>query len=69
MRAEPRKTELAMSPQETQQQPIRGLFKHKAHFRVPSAEGTFAFPRDPRSHEDSESAGEDLNPEEKSSSQ
>lgn len=44
-----------MSPQETQQQ-NRGLFLQKVHFRIPSAEGTFSFPRMPREDEE---AGQD----------
>jgi hypothetical protein len=69
MHAEPSKTKVAMSPQETQQKQNRGLFTHKAHFRVPSAEGTFAFPQDLRSSEDSDSAHHHNDGEKKSSSQ
>jgi len=42
-----------MSPQETQQQQAKGLFSGKVHFRLPSAEGTFAFPHE--DHIDTES--------------
>lgn len=37
-----------MSPQQREREQARGLFSGKVHFRMPSAEATFAFPNEVR---------------------
>jgi hypothetical protein len=50
-------TSSAMSPQESQRlQEMRGLFLGRVHFRMPSAEDTFAFPHEAGPNEEAISA-------------